>query len=181
MLAYLSLDFIWFSKITVFLELRPQKTIPISEQILSADKHSCIFLRQMAIIYLSRNPTNKTIHLFLPRCRVPQNTLIPNIIIIIHCITNKYPKCCVLNLRICSCLAWVYRAMDERGKFGEHEKCVRVARGAAESNSSFLSDNKDLREEAFIVIECKILKPHKKSEKTSLLTGQKHATFYTLV
>ena len=26
-----------------------------------------------------------------------------------------------------------------RGKFGEHEKCVRVARGAAESNSSFLS------------------------------------------
>ena len=39
--------------------------------------------------------------------------------------------------------------MDERGKFGEHKKCVRVARGAAESNSSFLSDNKDLREEAF--------------------------------
>ena len=26
-----------------------------------------------------------------------------------------------------------------RGKFGEHETCVRVARGAAESNSSFLS------------------------------------------
>ena len=32
-----------------------------------------------------------------------------------------------------------------RGKFGEHEKCVRVARGAAESNSSFLSD--ELRDE----------------------------------
>ena len=29
--------------------------------------------------------------------------------------------------------------MDARGKSGEHEKCVRVARGAAESNSSFLS------------------------------------------
>ena len=29
--------------------------------------------------------------------------------------------------------------MDARGKFGVHEKCVRVARGAAESNSSFLS------------------------------------------
>ena len=29
--------------------------------------------------------------------------------------------------------------MDARGKFGEHEKCVRVARGVAESNSSFLS------------------------------------------
>ena len=26
-----------------------------------------------------------------------------------------------------------------RGKFGEHERCVRVARGVAESNSSFLS------------------------------------------
>ena len=26
-----------------------------------------------------------------------------------------------------------------RGKFGEHEKCVRIARGTAESNSSFLS------------------------------------------
>ena len=29
--------------------------------------------------------------------------------------------------------------MDALGKFGEHEKCVRVARGAAESNSFFLS------------------------------------------
>ena len=29
--------------------------------------------------------------------------------------------------------------MYARGKFGEHEKYVRVARGAAESNSSFLS------------------------------------------
>ena len=27
-----------------------------------------------------------------------------------------------------------------RGKFGEHEKCVRVTRGTAESNSSFLSE-----------------------------------------
>ena len=26
------------------------------------------------------------------------------------------------------------------GKFGEHERCVRVARGVAESNSSFLSE-----------------------------------------
>ena len=29
--------------------------------------------------------------------------------------------------------------MDARGKFGEHKKYVRVARGAAESNSTFLS------------------------------------------
>ena len=44
-----------------------------------------------------------------------------------------------VKLRICSCLACVYRVMDARGKFGEHEKYVRVARSAAESNSSFLS------------------------------------------
>ena len=43
------------------------------------------------------------------------------------------------DLRIGSCLACVYRVMDARGKFGEHERSVRVARGAAESNSSFLS------------------------------------------
>ena len=29
--------------------------------------------------------------------------------------------------------------MDARGKSGEHERCVRIALGAAESNSSFLS------------------------------------------
>ena len=28
---------------------------------------------------------------------------------------------------------------EARGKFGEHERCVRVARGVAESNFSFLS------------------------------------------
>ena len=33
----------------------------------------------------------------------------------------------------------VYQIMDAREKFGEHEKCVRVAWGAAESKSSFLS------------------------------------------
>ena len=42
-------------------------------------------------------------------------------------------------LRIGSCLACVYRVMDARGKFGEHERNVRVVRGVAESNSSFLS------------------------------------------
>ena len=44
-----------------------------------------------------------------------------------------------LNLRICLRLECVYRVLDARGKFGEHEKCVRVARGATESNSGFLS------------------------------------------
>ena len=67
--------------------------------------------------------------------------------------------------------------MDTRGKFGEHEKCVRVARGAAESNSSFLSTTKSMSKffynrattricakKPFIVIECKILTTHKKKE-----------------
>ena len=98
--------------------------------------------------------------------------------------------------------------MDARGKFGEYEKCVRVAWGAAESNSSFLSalqtsqvhPELDIRtaksmskffynrattricaKKPFIVIECKILTTHKKSKQTSLLAGQKHATFYSLV
>ena len=43
------------------------------------------------------------------------------------------------KLTIGSCLACVHRVLDARGKFGEHERSVRVARGAAESNSSFLS------------------------------------------
>ena len=44
------------------------------------------------------------------------------------------------NLRICSYLAYVYRVMDVRGKFREHEKFVRlVARRPAESAFSFLS------------------------------------------
>ena len=50
--------------------------------------------------------------------------------------TRAYP---LLYLRIGSFLACIYRVMDARGKFGEHERRVRVARGAAESNSSFLS------------------------------------------
>ena len=34
-----------------------------------------------------------------------------------------------VNSRIGSCLPCVYRVMDARGKFGEHERSVRVARG----------------------------------------------------
>ena len=40
---------------------------------------------------------------------------------------------------VCSRLACVYRVMDAREKFGEHERCARVAQGVAESNTSFLS------------------------------------------
>ena len=53
MLGYLSLDIICSSKLTVFLELRSQKTVRFSEQIMSADKYASIFSRQMkAIVYL---------------------------------------------------------------------------------------------------------------------------------
>ena len=40
------------------------------------------------------------------------------------------------KLRIGSSLACVYRVMNARGKFGEHERSVRVARG----DSDFVHD-----------------------------------------
>ena len=53
MLGYLSLDIIRSLKLTVFLELRSRKTVRFSEQIMSADKYSSIFSRQMkAIVYI---------------------------------------------------------------------------------------------------------------------------------
>ena len=36
------------------------------------------------------------------------------------------------KLRICSCLACVYRVMDARGKFREHEKCMSSSRRSRE-------------------------------------------------
>ena len=44
-------------------------------------------------------------------------------------ILYKTVQCICLHvyLRIGSCLACVYRVMDARGKFGEHERSVRVA------------------------------------------------------
>ena len=50
MLGYLSLDIICCSKLTVLLELRSRKTVRFSEQIMSADKHPSLFLRQMETI-----------------------------------------------------------------------------------------------------------------------------------
>ena len=54
MLGYFSLDIICSSKLTVFLELRSQKTvIHFLEQIMSVDKYPRIFSRQMeAIVYI---------------------------------------------------------------------------------------------------------------------------------
>ena len=51
----------------------------------------------------------------------------------------RFPEVSVDHLRIGSCVACAYRVMDARGKFGEHERSVKVARFVAESNSSFLS------------------------------------------
>ena len=56
-----------------------------------------------------------------------------------HVTQYTKPLCIQRKLRLCSCLACLYRVMDARGKFGEHVRCVRIARGAVESNSSFLS------------------------------------------
>ena len=54
MRGYLPLDIICFSKLTVFFELRPGKTVRFSEQIMSADKYPRIFSCQMeAIVYIS--------------------------------------------------------------------------------------------------------------------------------
>ena len=54
MLGYLSLDIICPLKLTVFLELRSQKTVRFSEQIMSADKYPSIFSPQMeTIVYLA--------------------------------------------------------------------------------------------------------------------------------
>ena len=54
MLGYLSLDIICSLKLKVFLELRSQKTVLFSEQIMSTDKYPNKFLRQMgAIGYVS--------------------------------------------------------------------------------------------------------------------------------
>ena len=45
----------------------------------------------------------------------------------------------MLKLSIGSYVSVRSSRYEARGKFGEHERCVRVARGIAESNSSFLS------------------------------------------
>ena len=48
----------------------------------------------------------------------------------------EYPE---LKLTVFSYVSVRSSRYETRGKFGEHERCVRVTRGVAESNSSFLS------------------------------------------
>ena len=101
----------------------------------------------------------------------------------------------------------VYRVMDACRNFGEHEKCVRVAGGAAKSNSSFLSalqtsqvhpwldictaksmskffynrvTTRICTKKLFIVIECEILTKHQKKVKKRPY-WLVNTTFYTLV
>ena len=63
MLGYLSLDIIWSSKLTVFLELRSRKTVRFSEQIMSAHKYPSIFSRHMeAIVYVKHERTARWSH-----------------------------------------------------------------------------------------------------------------------
>ena len=50
-LGYLSLDIIFSSKLTFFLELRSLKTVRFLEQIMSVDKYPSMFPRQMDIVY----------------------------------------------------------------------------------------------------------------------------------
>ena len=53
-----------------------------------------------------------------------------------------YGKLESLKLTIGSYVSVRSSRYKARGKFGEHERCVRVARGVAESNSNFLSVSK---------------------------------------
>ena len=43
------------------------------------------------------------------------------------------------QLKIGSCVILHSLRYEARRKFGEHKRCIRVSRGIAESNSSFLS------------------------------------------
>ena len=107
-------------------------------------------------------------------------------------------------LRICSCLACVYRVMNARGKFGEHERCIRVARGDTPSatlaswvlsklpesihNSIyaqlkawinyFITQRHQGSVRSFVYCD-RAQNSHEaqKSKQTCLLAGQKHATF----
>ena len=59
MLGYLSLDIICSSMLTVFLELRSPKAVRFSEQIMSADKYPCIFLRERRLLFIYCKSTVK--------------------------------------------------------------------------------------------------------------------------
>ena len=106
-----------------------------------------------------------------------------------------------INLRICSYLACVHWVMDARGKFGEQVKCVRLARGTATlafrvlsklpmwihnsiyaqlkawANSFILERQQGSARRSFLL---KTLTTHTQSKQTTILAGQKHATFIPL-
>ena len=59
------------------------------------------------------------------KCRIKEITILFQVVLI----KNLF----MLSVRISSC--------DAGGKFGEHDRCVRVARGVAERNFSFLTSS----------------------------------------
>ena len=64
MLGYLSLDIIFSSKLTVFLELRSLKIVRSMEQIMSMDKYASLFSCQMeATVYIVLNSHGQGWHL----------------------------------------------------------------------------------------------------------------------
>ena len=56
-----------------------------------------------------------------------------------HDISKQIPREKKISLTIGSYVGVRSSRCEARGKFGEHERCIRVARGVTESNSSFLS------------------------------------------
>ena len=65
-------------------------------------------------------------------------------------LVDKFPKCSFKkafvimdygnkNISIGSCVSVCSSRYEAYGKFGEHERCVKVASGVTESNSNFLS------------------------------------------
>ena len=67
---------------------------------------------------------------------LPAKQIVKEHFVVISVFTHKYGSLNLIHIeaglgkqRIGSCLACVYRVMDARGKFGEHERSVRVARG----------------------------------------------------
>ena len=77
--------------------------------------------------------TTKFLFQFL---NLPAKQIVKENFVVISVFAHKYGSLNLIHIvaglgkqRIGSCLACVYRVMDARGKFGEHERSVRVARG----------------------------------------------------
>ena len=79
-----------------------------------------------------KGPQNSSFNFYI----FQQNKIVKEHFVVISGFTHKYGSLNLIHIvaelgkqRIGSCLACVYRVMDARRKFGEHERSVRVARG----------------------------------------------------